>query len=73
MPKTYTIYLNNTLLCQTVFALKARIRELNNRPDLDTEILVHTQAALDLFCDVLDGKDCPGWIHAIEKAGETHA
>ena len=68
--KTYTVYLNNTLLCQTIFALKSRVKDLNNRPDLDPEILTHTQAALDLFSGVLDGKECPYWTDAIRARGE---
>ena len=67
--KTYTVYLNNTLLCQTIFALKSRVKELNNRPDLDAEILTHTQAALDIFCDVLQGKESPYWADAIRARG----
>ena len=67
--KTFTVYLNNTLLCQTIFALKSRVTELNNRPDLDPEILTHTQAALDLFSDVLKGKESPYWVDAIRARG----
>ncbi len=45
--KTYLLQLSAALLEQVIYALMARKRELNNRPDLDSEMLVHTQAALD--------------------------
>jgi hypothetical protein len=44
----HVLRLNDNLLDQVIFALIVRIRDLNARPDLDSELIVQTQAALDL-------------------------
>jgi hypothetical protein len=45
---TNILRLSNALLDQVIYALIARKRELNARPDIDSEVIVETQAALDL-------------------------
>jgi hypothetical protein len=37
-----------------IFALIVRKRELNQRPDVDSELIVQTQAALDLAYEAKD-------------------
>ena len=58
-PKIYRAYLNQALLNQTIYALLSRVNDLNGRPDLDNEALVHTDAALKLFRDIREGKEQP--------------
>ena len=45
---TNILRLSNALLDEVIYALIARKRELNARPDIDSEVIVQTQAALDL-------------------------
>ena len=45
---TNILRLSNALLDQVIYALIVRKRELNQRPDVDSELIVQTQAALDV-------------------------
>ena len=53
---TNILRLSNALLDQVIYALIVRKRELNQRPDVDSELIVQTQAALDLAYDAKDLK-----------------
>lgn len=55
-PKIYKAYLNQALLNQTIYALLSRVDELNGRPDVDNDAIVHTAAALAVFRDILKGE-----------------
>jgi hypothetical protein len=50
----HVLRLDDNLLDQVIFALIVRIRDLNARPDLDSELIVQTQAALDLAYEAKD-------------------
>jgi hypothetical protein len=51
---THALHLSDALLDQVIFALIVRKRELNQRPDVDSELIVQTQAALDLAYEAKD-------------------
>jgi hypothetical protein len=51
---THVLHLSDALLDQVIFALIVRKRELNQRPDVDSELIVQTQAALDLAYEAKD-------------------
>jgi hypothetical protein len=51
---THVLHLSDALLDQVIFALIVRKRELNQRPDIDSEVIVQTQAALDLAYEAKD-------------------
>jgi hypothetical protein len=51
---TNILRLSNALLDQVIYALIVRKRELNQRPDVDSELIVQTQAALDLAYEAKD-------------------
>jgi hypothetical protein len=51
---THVLHLSDALLDQVIYALIVRKRELNQRPDVDSELIVQTQAALDLAYDAKD-------------------
>ena len=53
---THVLHLSDALLDQVIFALIVRKRELNQRPDVDSELIVQTQAALDLAYEAKDLK-----------------
>jgi len=53
---TNILRLSNALLDQVIYALIVRKRELNQRPDVDSELIVQTQAALDLAYEAKDLK-----------------
>jgi hypothetical protein len=53
---THVLHLSDALLDQVIYALIVRKRELNQRPDVDSELIVQTQAALDLAYDAKDLK-----------------
>ena len=51
-----TLKVSDSLLCEIVYALKSRLRELNNRaPEPTGDSIVHTQAALDKALEALNG------------------
>jgi hypothetical protein len=50
----HVLHLSDALLDQVIFALIVRKRELNQRPDIDSELIVQTQAALDLAYEAKD-------------------
>jgi hypothetical protein len=52
----HVLRLNDNLLDQVIYALIVRKRELNQRPDVDSELIVQTQAALDLAYEAKDLK-----------------
>jgi hypothetical protein len=52
----HVLRLNDALLNQVIYALIVRKRELNQRPDIDSEVIVQTQAALDLAYEAKDLK-----------------
>jgi hypothetical protein len=52
----HVLRLNDALLNQVIYALIVRKRELNQRPDIDSELIVQTQAALDLAYEAKDLK-----------------
>jgi hypothetical protein len=52
----HVLRLNDALLNQVIYALIVRKRELNQRPDIESELIVQTQAALDLAYDAKDLK-----------------
>ena len=51
---THVLHLSDALLDQVIYALIVRKRELNQRPDVDSELIVQTQAALDLAYEAKD-------------------
>jgi len=51
---TNILRLSNALLDQVIYALIVRKRELNHRPDIESELIVQTQAALDLAYEAKD-------------------
>ena len=53
---THVLHLSDALLDQVIYALIVRKRELNLRPDVDSELIVQTQAALDLAYEAKDLK-----------------
>jgi hypothetical protein len=53
---TNILRLSNALLDQVIYALIVRKRELNQRPDVDSELIVQTQAALDVAYEAKDLK-----------------
>jgi hypothetical protein len=53
---THVLHLSDALLDQVIFALIVRKRELNQRPDVDSELIVQTQAALDVAYEAKDLK-----------------
>jgi hypothetical protein len=54
--KVHFLRLSDALLQQVIYGLQVRVRELNSRPDLDSELLVNTQAALEAACSAKEGK-----------------
>jgi hypothetical protein len=52
----HVLRLNDALLNQVIYALIVRKRELNQRPDIESEVIVQTQAALDLAYEAKDLK-----------------
>ena len=54
--KIYTLHLNEALLDQIIYALMVRMRELHGRPDLDYQLVTHTQAALEMAQDAKERK-----------------
>jgi hypothetical protein len=52
----HVLRLNDALLNQVIYALIVRKRELNQRPDIESELIVQTQAALDLAYEAKDLK-----------------
>ena len=54
--KIYTLHLNEALLDQIIYALMVRMRELHGRPDLDPQLVTHTQAALEMAQDAKERK-----------------
>jgi hypothetical protein len=53
---THVLHLSDALLDQVIYALIVRKRELNQRPDVDSELIVQTQAALDVAYEAKDLK-----------------
>jgi hypothetical protein len=53
---TIVLHLSDALLDQVIYALIVRKRELNKRTDVDSELIVQTQAALDLVYEAKELK-----------------
>jgi hypothetical protein len=46
--KTHTLTVNGQLLDQIIWSLQQRLQSLNSLPGVDSELITHTNAALQL-------------------------